>query len=201
MDERPNEDKVEQVEQVEQVERLLSRISLRDAAAFKSLYALVSPRLMAVAYRVLQDRALAEDVLQEVFIKVWNGSVPRPPGQPKTLAWLCVTTRNRAIDVIRKKRPETPLSWLDDNGDEHVHDVQDDAHSPLTNLLAQEDGQRLGQCMERLASEPRQAVLLAFYEGLTHPQIATRMQRPLGTIKAWTRRSMLRLKDCMEETV
>jgi len=144
MDERPNEDKLEQVE------RLLSRISLRDAAAFKSLYALVSPRLMAVAYRVLQDRALAEDVLQEVFIKVWNESVPRPPGQPKTLAWLCVTTRNRAIDVIRKKRPETPLSWLDDNGDEHFHDVQDETHSPLTQLLAHEDGQRLGQCMLRL---------------------------------------------------
>jgi RNA polymerase sigma-70 factor, ECF subfamily len=189
MDERP------------EVERLLSRIGLRDAVAFKSLYALVSPRLMAVAYRVLQDRALSEDVLQEVFIKVWNESMPRPPGQPKTWAWLCVTTRNRAIDVVRKKRPETPLSWLDDNGDEHFHDVQDDAHSPLANLLAHEDGQRLGQCMERLESEPRQAVLLAFYEGLTHPQIATRMQRPLGTIKAWTRRSMLRLKDCMEETV
>jgi RNA polymerase sigma-70 factor, ECF subfamily len=183
------------------VERLLSRIGLRDAVAFKSLYALVSPRLMAVAYRVVQDRALAEDVLQEVFIKVWNESMPRPAGQAKTWAWLCVTTRNRAIDVIRKKRPETPLSWLDDNGDEHFHDVLDDAHSPLANLLAHEDGQRLGHCMGRLESEPRQAVLLAFYEGLTHPQIATRMQRPLGTIKAWTRRSMQRLKDCMEDTV
>lgn len=185
----------------QEVERLLSRIGLRDAVAFKSLYALVSPRLMAVAYRVLQNRALAEDVLQEVFIKVWNESMPRPPGQPKTWAWLCVTTRNRAIDVIRKKKPETPLSWLDDNGDEHFHDAADNAHSPLANLLAHEDEQRLRQCMERLESEPRQAVLLAFYEGLTHPQIATRMQRPLGTIKAWTRRSMLRLKDCMEETV
>lgn len=189
MDERP------------EVERLLSRISLRDVVAFKSLYALVSPRLMAVAYRVLQNRALAEDILQEVFITVWNESVPRPPSQPKTLAWLCVTTRNRAIDMIRKKRPETPLSWLDDNGDEHFHDVADDAHSPLAELLAHEDGQRLGQCMERLESEPRQAVLLAFYDGLTHPQIATRMQRPLGTIKAWTRRSMQRLKDCMEGTL
>lgn len=185
-----------------EVERLLSRISLRDAASFKSLYALVAPRLMAVAYRVLQDRALAEDVLQEVFIKIWNESVPRPQGQHKTLAWLCVTTRNRAIDVIRSKKPETPLSWLDDDGDEHFHDVAaDDAHSPLANLLAHEGGQRLGHCMARLEYEPRQAVLLAFYEGLTHPQIATRMQRPLGTIKAWTRRSMQRLKDCMEDIV
>jgi RNA polymerase sigma-70 factor (ECF subfamily) len=184
-----------------EVERLLSRISLRDAASFKSLYAIVAPRLMAVAYRVLQNRALAEDVLQEVFIKIWNESVPRPPGQHKTLAWLCVTTRNRAIDVIRSKKPETPLSWLDDNGDEHFHDVTDDAHSPLEKLLAYEDEQRLGHCMARLENEPRQAVLLAFYEGLTHPQIATRMQRPLGTIKAWTRRSMQRLKDCMEDIV
>jgi len=184
-----------------EIEKLLSRIGLRDAAAFKALYALVSPRLMAVAYRVLQDRFLAEDVLQDVFIKVWNESIPHIPGQTKTLAWLCVTTRHRAIDVIRKKKPETPLFWLDDNGDEHFHDIADDTHSPLAELMAHEDGQRLGQCMKRLESEPRQAVLLAFYEGLTHSQIATRMQRPLGTIKAWTRRSMQRLKDCMEDTV
>ena len=169
-----------------------------DTAALKALYRQVAGRLLAVAFKVVQDRAQAEDVLQEVFVTIWNQSAQRAPGQSLTLAWLCVVTRNRAIDALRKKKPETPLHWHDDTGQEHFHDVPDATGSPLDNLLAHEDGWRLGQCLGALEGEPRQAVLLAFYEGLTHMEIAGRMCRPLGTIKAWTRRSLLRLKGCME---
>jgi RNA polymerase sigma-70 factor (ECF subfamily) len=107
-------------------------------------------------------------------------------------------TRNRAIDVLRKKKPEQPLHWQDSDGNTQTHDVADDTGSPLEQLLASEDGQRLGHCVGALEQEPRQAVMLAFYEGLTHPEIAERMRRPLGTVKAWTRRSLQRLKGCME---
>ena len=182
----------------EEIERLLSRIALRDAAALKALYRLVASRLMAVAWRVVQDRALAEDVLQEVFLTVWNQSAQRGAGQTLSLAWLCVVTRNRAIDAHRKKKPETPLHWEDESGEAHFHDVPDESGSPMERLLAHEDGWRLGQCLGGLEKEPRQAVQLAFFEGLTHLEIAERMRRPLGTIKAWTRRSLLRLKGCME---
>ncbi len=184
----------------EQVQTLLSRIALRDAAALQSLYGLVASRLMAVAWRVVQDHALAEDVLQEVFLTVWNQSARRAPGQSLTLAWLCVVTRNRAIDLLRKKKPETSLHWQDESGNEHFHDVQDETGSPMEHLLEHEEGLRLGHCLGSLEGEPRQAVLLAFYEGLTHPQIAERMRRPLGTVKAWTRRSLMRLKGCLEAT-
>lgn len=182
------------------VERLLARIALRDADALKVLFHQTAGRLLAVAFRVMQDRALAEDVVQEVFVTVWNQSAQRTAGQSLTLAWLCVVTRNRAIDALRKKKPETPLHWHDNEGQEHVHDVADATGSPLDNLLKHEDGWRLGQCLGGLEGEPRQAVLLAFYEGLTHMEIAGRMRRPLGTIKAWTRRSLLRLKGCLEAT-
>jgi RNA polymerase sigma-70 factor (ECF subfamily) len=188
------------MDDLDQVQKLLSRIALRDAAALQGLYALVAHRLMAVAWRVLQDRALSEDVLQEVFLTVWNQSVQRAPGQSQSLAWLCVVTRNRAIDVLRKKKPETSLHWQDERGNEHSYDAQDESASPMEQLLEHEEGQRLGHCLGSLDGEPRQAVLLAFYEGLTHPQIAERMRRPLGTVKAWTRRSLLRLKGCMEAT-
>lgn len=184
----------------DQVQTLLSRIALRDAAALQTLYGLVASRLLAVAWRVVQDRGMAEDVLQEVFLTVWNQSAQRTAGQSLTLAWLCVVTRNRAIDLLRKKKPETSLHWHDNDGDEHFHDVPDDNGSPMEQLLEHEEGQRLGHCLGALEGEPRQAVLLAFYEGLTHPQIAERMRRPLGTVKAWTRRSLLRLKGCMEAT-
>ena len=182
----------------EEIARLLSRIALRDADALKALYRLVASRLMAVAWRVMQDRALAEDVLQEVFLTVWNQSAQRVAGQTLSLAWLCVVTRNRAIDLYRKKKPETALHWQGEDGQEHFHDAQAESGSPLEQLLAHEDGWRLGQCLGELAQEPRQAVQLAFFEGLTHPEIAERMRRPLGTIKAWTRRSLLRLKGCLE---
>jgi RNA polymerase sigma-70 factor, ECF subfamily len=180
------------------IAHLLARIALRDTVALESLYRQVAGRLVAVAWRVVQDRALAEDMLQEVFISIWNQADKRAPGQSLTLAWLCVITRNRAIDALRKKKPEQALHWQDSDGNTHMHDVVDDTGSPLEQLLASEDGQRLGHCMGALELEPRQAVMLAFYEGLTHPEIAQRMRRPLGTVKAWTRRSLQRLKGCME---
>lgn len=181
------------------VEHLMGRIALRDHRAFKLLFDQTAGRLLAVASRVLQDRAHAEDVVQEVFVKLWNQSVRRSPAQTCSLAWMCVVTRNMAIDHLRKKRPETPLQWVDADGEEHEHDVPDNEYpSPMEHLLAHEDGVRLGNCLGRLETEPRQAVLFAFYEGLSHMEIAQRMCKPLGTVKAWTRRSLLRLKGCME---
>lgn len=180
------------------VEQLMGRVALRDHHAFKVLFDQTAGRLLAVASRVLLDRVQAEDVVQDVFVKLWNQAVQRSPAQPCTLAWLCVVTRNMAIDHLRKKRPETPLQWVDANGDERWHDVADEQHSPMEQLLEHEDGVRLGACLGRLEPEPRQAVLFAFYEGLSHVEIAQRMCKPLGTVKAWTRRSLLRLKGCME---
>ena len=181
------------------VEQLIARIALRDHRAFKVLFDQTAGRLLAVASRVLQDRTQAEDVVQDVFVKLWKQAALRMPAQACTLAWLCVVTRNTALDHLRKKRPETPLQWVDAQGDEHQHDVADDAqHSPMEQLLAHEHGARLGSCLKRLEPEPRQAVLFAFYEGLSHIEIAQRMRKPLGTVKAWTRRSLLRLKGCME---
>jgi RNA polymerase sigma-70 factor (ECF subfamily) len=189
------------VDDRDEIAQLLARIALRDAAALRALYERISARLLAVAWRVLQDRALAEDVLQEVFVTLWQQSVLRPAGQSVSLAWLCVITRNRAIDLLRRKKPEEPLLWQDDSGEERFHDAVIDGGSPMQQLLEVEDGQRLAHCLSALETLPRQAVLLAFYDGLTHLEIAERLRRPLGTVKAWTRRSLLRLRACLEAAV
>jgi RNA polymerase sigma-70 factor (ECF subfamily) len=182
----------------DEVRDLLARVGLRDAQAFEALYRRVAGRLMAVALRVMQDRAAAEDVLQEVFASIWNRTDHAAPGQHRTLAWLCVVTRHRAIDLLRKRRPEEPLHWRDEHGEERMHDAPADDASPMAQLLAREGDAQLGRCMGELESEPRRALLLAFHDGLTHAEIAQCMARPLGTVKAWTRRSLLRLKGCME---
>lgn len=182
----------------DQTASLLARVALKDQTAFRKLYELVGTRLLAIALRVTQDRGMAEDVVQEVLVKLWHQTGERVAGQTLTLAWLCVVTRHRAIDAVRRLQPTTPLSWQDEAGEEHHHDVADETASPLAQLLQFEGDHLMQRCLKALDEQPRQAVLLGYFEGLTHMEIAERLQRPLGTVKAWIRRSLGSLKLCME---
>jgi RNA polymerase sigma-70 factor (ECF subfamily) len=141
---------------------------------------------------------MAEDIVQEVLVTLWKQSGVQLAGQNRSLAWLCVVTRHRAIDAVRKLQPTTPLSWEDDEGEEHSHDVADESASPLGQLLEIEGDDVMQRCLRALDEWPRQAVLLGYFEGLTHIEISARLQRPLGTVKAWIRRSLNGLKLCME---
>ncbi len=178
---------------------LLSRIALQDRQALRELYDQTASRLLAVAHRMLRDQAAAEDVLQDVFVTVWSRASQYPAVHSHPMAWLTSMVRNRAIDLMRKAKPEVPLQWQGDDGEEHSHDVADESASPMERLMAAQSDDRLNDCIGQLDAEPRLAVMLAYYEGLTHADLAERMARPLGTIKAWVRRSLLRLKDCMGE--
>jgi RNA polymerase sigma-70 factor, ECF subfamily len=178
---------------------LLARIAAKDQAALRELYAAASGRLLAVTCRILDDRAAAEDVVQDVFVTVWTRAAQFPALRTSPIAWLTSMARNRAIDTLRRRRPETPLAWQDADGNEHQHDVADASGSPLDQLLAAQSDGRLGDCMAQLEKEPRAALRLAYYEGLTHEQLSLRIDRPLGTVKAWIRRSLLRLRDCLGE--
>lgn len=181
------------------LDQLLSRIALQDRQALRELYDRTASRLLAVAYRVLGNQATAEDVLQEVYVTVWSRAASYPAVHTHPMAWLTAMVRNRAIDLLRKSRPEVPLQWQGEDGEEHHHDVPDENGSPMAQLMAAQSDDRLGTCIGQLEAEPRLAVMLAYYEGLTHADLAARLSRPLGTIKAWVRRSLVRLKDCMGE--
>ena len=170
-----------------------------DEAAALALFQGHARRLRGLAYRMLGELAAAEDVVQDTFIAVWTRAPQFPTLRASPMAWLTSITRNRAIDVLRSRRPETPLEWRDAEGEEHQHDVADDSASPMERLIEQQCDGRLAHCIGALETEPRQAVALAYYEGLTHEEVASRMQRPLGTVKAWVRRSLQRLKDCVGE--
>jgi RNA polymerase sigma-70 factor, ECF subfamily len=179
--------------------QLLGRIALQDRAALRELYQAAGGRLLAVARRLLGELAVADDVVQDTFVTVWTRAAQFPALRASPMAWLTSITRHRAIDLLRRQRPDIPLHWHDADGREHQHDVADASGSPLDQLLARQAEGSLGDCLGRLDAEPRAAVLLAYYEGLTHDQLAVRLQRPLGTVKAWIRRSLQRLKDCMGE--
>ena len=115
----------------------------------------------------------------------------------KSLGWLCVVTRNRAIDHARKRPNDLSLHAQTADGEEFMHDAASEQPGVFEQLVFEQDNHCLQECLKRLEAEPRQAILLSYMEGLTHIELAARMRRPLGTIKAWTRRSLIALKLCM----
>jgi len=183
---------------------LLARAGLGDRAAFARLYDRTSPHLFAVVLRINRDRAQAEDVLQEVYVNVWRAAQGFDAAQSQPLTWLTSIARNRAIDSLRRKQAEPPVRPAARNDDEE-HDVYDDladtAPGPLALLGRASDARALSHCMEGLSGPQRQSVALAFYDGLTHAEVAEQMRQPLGTVKSWVRRALQALKSCLESAV
>ena len=183
---------------------LLSRTALGDRAAFAQLYDRTSGHLFAVLLRVQRDRALAEDLLQEVYVSVWRaaGSFDAVRSQP--LTWLTSIARNRAIDSLRRTQTQPQLLSTtrdaddDDESPDAVERAPDDSPGPLELLDRACDERQLMRCMEGLSATQRQSVALAFYDGLSHAEVAVHLRQPLGTVKSWLRRALQSLKQCLD---
>jgi RNA polymerase sigma-70 factor (ECF subfamily) len=186
---------------------LLARAGLGDRAAFATLYERTSAHLLGVVLRIQRDRALAEDILQEVFVNVWRAAQSFDAAQSQPLTWLASVARNRAIDSLRREQAQPQLktnlttSAHDDEETDVYDTVADDAPGPLELLSRASDARALGQCMEGLSAQQRQSVALAFFDGLSHAEVADSMRQPLGTVKSWVRRALMTLKNCLEAAV
>jgi len=188
--------------------RLLAQSSLGDRAAFATLYERTSSHLLAVVLRINRDRAQAEDILQEVYVNVWRAAASFDAAQSQPLTWLTSIARNRAIDSLRRISTQPQLRTLapaaggTDREDESVYDtVADDAPGPLDLLSRAGEARSLATCMEKLSALQRQSVALAFYQGLSHAEVAEQLRQPLGTVKSWVRRALMTLKGCLEGAV
>ena len=179
-------------EPLEEVAQLLVSCGAGDGGAFRRLYELQSAILYGIALRITRQPALASDAVHDALLQVWRNAERFDPARGSARAWLVTLVRYRAMDAVRKIRRELPP--LD--SDERV-DMDPD---PLDRLLATADGQALHHCLQTVTADRRQLVTMAFVEGLTHAEVATRLAQPLGTVKSTIRRALLALRSCLDGT-
>jgi len=180
----------------EDLPELLSRVALRDRIAFERLYRATCAHLLGVAFRILNNRDRAEEVLQEAFMNVWNSAGGYNPGVATPMTWLINIVRNKAIDTLRAGKSERASTVaLDDEGMDVPGDSALEPQQLLDDSLTKV---RIERCMSELNSAQRQALALAYYRGMVHTDIAAALNAPLGTAKAWVRRGLDKLKACLE---
>ena len=172
---------------------LLAQCALRNQRAFAELYGLTSAKLFGVALRILRRRDWAEEVLQECYVSVWNHAGDYAVQRSAPLTWMTSIVRNRSLDWLRRPQHEA-------TGEEYdiaVEAWQDDSAGPLERLAASSEAAALERCLRQLDGKQRQSIMLAFYHGLSHSEVAGHMKQPLGTVKTWVRRGLERLKTCL----
>jgi len=174
---------------------LLARTALRDQQAFADLYRLSSPHLYAVALRILREAAAAEEVLQESFVNVWHHAGSYVAARSQPLTWLTSIVRNRCLDQLRRREVETVAMNDEDEG----VNVAAEGPTALEMLISGADARAVRSCVEALDAGPKQAIALAFYQGLSHSELAKHLRQPLGTVKSWVRRGLERLRSCLDE--
>jgi RNA polymerase sigma factor (sigma-70 family) len=171
---------------------LMIRVAAGDRAALRHLYDATSAKLFAVCLRILCNRDESEDVLQEVYLTVWRRADRFEPGRASVVAWMSTIARNRAIDRLRARGP---LAYA-----EPVEELQTPDAAPLASALLEQaqDAQALHRCLDELDERTRQTIRTAFFEGVTYEALAHRLDTPLGTVKSWIRRGLLKLKECLQ---
>jgi RNA polymerase sigma-70 factor, ECF subfamily len=178
---------------VEQEISLIQRTGQGDRRSFELLYERYSGVLFSTAYRVLNDQEAAEDVLQDVFVQIWDKAGTYDSARGKPLTWAVTMTRNKAIDRLRSIQRR---GRLQDEIEEEVQTFERfNDRSSIDEVDAMEKGRLVREAVLRLSPEQREAIELAFFSGLTQIEIAARLHQPLGTVKARIRRGMMKLRD------
>ena len=177
---------------------LLAGTALADQRAFAELYRHTSSHLYAVALRILREPAAAEEVLQEAFVSVWHhaGGYSAAKSQPQT--WLTSIVRNRCLDRLRRRDLDT-VTLTRGNEEETEIDLPADGPSAIELLIAGAEARSVRACVETLEGGQKQAIAMAFFQGLTHAEVARDLRQPLGTVKSWVRRGLERLRQCLEQ--
>lgn len=172
-------------------ERLIARVAAGDQRAFAGLYDVLAPLVFGVARRVIRDPAQAEEVTQEVFIEVWRSAAMFDPERASVRTWAATIAHRRSVDRVRSEQSErdrrTQLATRDVDPSPAVGDV----------IIERADQRTAAEALSKLSGVQREALVLAYYEGLTQQEIAERLDVPLGTVKTRVRDGLERLRQRM----
>ena len=170
---------------------LLAAVAKGDEAAFERLYAATRAKLFGVVLRILRRQDLAEEVIQESYVRIWSNAGQFNPSLASPITWMVSIARNRAIDQMRK-RGELSIEEEPD-----AMEVAADNPDPLARREMNDELKRLLGCVGKLEPERQRLVLLAYYNGWSREQLAEKFNTPVNTVKTWLRRSMLEIRDCL----
>jgi RNA polymerase sigma-70 factor, ECF subfamily len=175
--------------QTDDAPALLARCAGGDRFAFRLLYDRWSSRLYGIALRITRQDAMAADATQDAFVQIWKQAHRFDPIRGSAEAWLIGILRYRALDIVRRRsREETGYE---------TEEREDEAPDALARLVSSAEGVALHRCLKELEEDRRRLVVLAFVDGLSHSELAARMNAPLGTVKSWIRRSLMSLRECL----
>ncbi len=175
----------------DEVTAIIGRCAMGDRLALKRLFDAEAPRMIGVAERILRRRALAEEAMQDAFVQVWRRAASFDPSLGSGRTWLYAILRNRSLNILRSE------SRMELVGDDAAFDGASEEEDPEAVVMKLGEATRLRQCLEKLEPARRQAIVLAYSNGLSHGELAGRLKIPLGTIKSWIRRGMQSLKECL----
>ena len=179
----------------DELRALLTAAAKRDAtaqAAFAQLYSKTSSKLFGVALRIVRREDWAEEVVQECYVNIWNHAVDYNLALSAPLTWMTSIVRNRSLDWLRRPNKEDAT-----DNDDVFNAVPSEEPGPLALLEQSKEASAIHKCMGALDEKQKKAVSLAFFEGMSHSELADALGEPLGTVKTWVRRGLLKLKDCL----
>lgn len=173
----------------------LSRTSGGDRSALREVYDLTAGKLFGICLRICRDRDAAEDVLQDVYLKVWNRAGRFNVERASPITWLSAIARNAAIDWVRSNNP-SPFAATP-GGDSWQAEPTSEELGAFETLEAAQTRMRLERCLDQLGPQQGGAIRAAFLDGFTHSELAVRLSVPLGTMKSLVRRGLLHLRECL----
>ena len=170
----------------------MARVADGDPAAFQAFYDRTSAKLFGVILRILINRQESEDVLQEVYVSVWRKAATFDPAKASPITWAATIARNRAIDRLRARpaRPHVPV--------DEAFDISDDSPAQDDVLMRSQEAAQLAQALCILEPRHAAAIRACYFEGVTYDELALREKVPVGTLKSWVRRGLIRLRAHME---
>lgn len=175
---------------IAEIEQMILRTALGDRAAFAALYDATSAKLFGICLRVLNNRAEAEDALQDVYIRIWQKAGHYTVNGYSPMTWLITIARNLAIDRLRARK--APTQDIDD-----VVNLADSGPTPETEVIQKSERAKIDGCLDELDTNHAIAVRGAYLEGETYQDLADRAGVPINTMRTWLRRSLVKLKDCL----